>query len=278
MTTDTPEPTEAGTPENWLIPTPGEHAHDLPDAKQMSTRATQTVRQNLDTVIPTCGILCIHGDVGLGKTFSVRTTLRDIAIGNQDVAEGTIHVPFGDDPSRSYFQGALHYALGLPGDPPSNRAVRERRLLETLSSRLHLLVFDEAQRLNKAALNYLWQLADARQTKKKLVIILIGAQNFYRKIQAQSPIASRTLTWQQFSRLKTEEVLAIIPDYHPLWNEASTEDITWTDTLICHGNFRNWATLTFHIREAKQKNPELKLDRTLIRWAAKKMGHKGAAL
>ncbi|WP_199921481.1 hypothetical protein [Streptomyces bicolor] len=59
------------------------------------------------------------------------------------------------------------------------------------------------------------------------------------------------LLWQRYKPLTPGEVLTVIPQYHPLWTAVPTDDLLWIDDVVCHGNFRQWAKLTYLMLEAQ---------------------------
>ncbi|MFB6688893.1 ATP-binding protein, partial [Streptomyces chartreusis] len=81
--------------------------------------------------------------------------------------------------------------------------------------------------------------------------ILVGAESTYQKIKNRPALDSRILVWQRYKPLTPSEILTVIPQYHPLWAAAPTDDLLWIDDLACHGNFRQWAKLTYLITEAQ---------------------------
>ncbi|WP_258081621.1 hypothetical protein [Nocardia nova] len=46
--------------------------------------------------------------------------------------------------------------------------------------------------------------------------------------------------------MSPEQVLRVIPAFHPVWETADAEVISFADAHAGHGNFRNWAKLTAH--------------------------------
>ena len=48
--------------------------------------------------------------------------------------------------------------------------------------------------------------------------------------------------------MTAERVLRVIPAFHPVWENADPEVISFTDAHAGHGNFRSWAKLTAHGR------------------------------
>jgi len=47
--------------------------------------------------------------------------------------------------------------------------------------------------------------------------------------------------------MSREQVLAVIPVYHPVWAQVDAELIAYVDTHAGHGNFRAWTKLTARV-------------------------------
>ncbi|GAA3493930.1 hypothetical protein GCM10019016_010290 [Streptomyces prasinosporus] len=43
----------------------------------------------------------------------------------------------------------------------------------------------------------------------------------------------------------TLKKLTVIPEYHPLWANVPVDELLWIDDVACHGNFRQWAKITY---------------------------------
>ncbi|MFE5894983.1 hypothetical protein ACFQ6E_39550 [Streptomyces sp. NPDC056462] len=66
-------------------------------------------------------------------------------------------------------------------------------------------------------------------------------------IERWPALDSRILVWQRYKSFTPAKSLTVIPQYHPLWTAVPTDDPLWIDDLACHGNFRQWAKLTYLI-------------------------------
>lgn len=262
-TPSSPAPT---LPPDPLRPPASDHYLDLEDANLVPTSATRRTQELLRITIKASGLMCIHGDVGLGKTLAVNTNLRDLCPNH------TRRVVIPANATMYNLRTALYRAVGLPGEPP-NAAICERLIKDAFRENFHILVCDEAQRLSVKALEYLRDLWDDEQTR--MALIFVGGENCHHKIRSRPALRSRMTAWQQYSPLTADEVLTVIPRFHPLWYDAPTNLIQWTNDLACHGNFRNWAKLTGHLQFARHDNPGVPLSKELIRWAFSNMDGTG---
>ncbi|MFJ8932123.1 AAA family ATPase [Streptomyces sp. NPDC102364] len=235
-----------------------EHYLSLAGACRVPTTATLNTQRILEMAITHHAPVCIHGDVGLGKTFAVRVNLED------HDPKSILWLEFPRGAGVRALCDTLFYALEIDGDPPSRPREYDRLLLAALKDRPYLLVCDEAQGLSVNALEYLRTLWD--HPKTQIGIAFIGGENTKQRLNSRPALSSRIVSWQQYQPLTTEEVERTIPEFHPLWEDVSLKDLHWVDQLICHGNFRNWAKVTFHLQQALEApNAPDQVDRDLVR-------------
>lgn len=224
-----------------------DHYLGLAGARILPTIASRLTQRHLATVIKARALFCIHGDVGLGKTFALNTSLRDLAPGNTLWLECRKGAPLGT------LRKALFRALAMPGDPPKGDELDEL-LREAFAEQHRVLVCDEAQGLTKNSLEYLQTLWENKSTQ--LTVILAGGDNCLQRIRSCAGLFSRISIYQQYQPLTTDEVLALMPTYHALWQNVAPDDLMWINDAACHGNFRNWAKVTFHIQDILEQHPE----------------------
>ncbi|MEU6093102.1 ATP-binding protein [Streptomyces sp. NPDC047085] len=190
-------------------------------------------------------MVCIHGDVGLGKTLAVNTSLRDLA-------PHTLWLECRKGASLTALCSTLFRLLELPGEEPSHIDDYDLLLRKAFSEQDRVLVCDEAQGLTNQALDYLRTLWDA----KRFTLVLVGGENCLRRIRSRPALASRIALFQQYHPLTPDEVLAVMARYHKLWQGVPAEDLLWVNDVACHGNFRNWAKTTFHIQETLEADQQ----------------------
>ncbi|MGX8910216.1 AAA family ATPase [Streptomyces netropsis] len=241
-----------------------DHYQSLTGAHAMGTKAALETEARVRKAIQHKAMLCIHGHVGLGKTFAVHTALRKFAPGT------TLRLRFRQGPNMSEIRGSLWRALALPGEPPNaSTDSSDHQIRQSLASTFHVLLLDEVQWLSPTALEYFRALWDDEDNE--LAILFVGSGNTRQKILNRPALHSRVYDWQQFCPLKPEEVLTTMPAYHQVWADVDPDLILWTDDIGGHGAFRNWAKVTFHLQDAIQDNPGLTVSKDLIRWAFSRM-------
>jgi len=70
-----------------------------------------------------------------------------------------------------------------------------------------------------------------------------------------------------------EQVLSVIPAYHPVWAQASAEDIAYADTHAGHGNFRAWSKITAHVVTGLARLGRDRPDREVLGWVFGRLGN-----
>ncbi|MEU6011638.1 hypothetical protein [Streptomyces sp. NPDC047453] len=60
-------------------------------------------------------------------------------------------------------------------------------------------------------------------------------------------LESRVYAWQEIDPMRLDEVLTVVPAFHPVWAGADPELIALRDREAAHGNFRAWAKITHHL-------------------------------
>ncbi|GAB2889743.1 hypothetical protein GCM10027074_67530 [Streptomyces deserti] len=234
----------ATTPESQSATGPNYHYMGLPEARAMLTNASAETYANLVTTLKADAgkgaIMCVHGGVGLGKTFAVNSHLDELA------PHTTLRIKVGSAKIQA-LRAALYKRLDLPGEAPLNSTRCETMLKEALSETSRVLVVDEAQWLDTRAFEFIRELWDDEDTR--LAVVLVGAETCYQKIKNRPALDSRILVWQRYKPLTPAEVLTVIPEYHPLWADVPTDELLWIDDVACHGNFRQWAKITYLLWE-----------------------------
>jgi hypothetical protein len=228
---------------------PIDHYLGLAGARLMPTAASRLTQRHLRMAIRAKAMICIHGDVGLGKTLAVNTNLRDVA------PQNTVWLECRKGATLATLCDALFRVLDLPGEVPTQVDDYDAVLRPVLSAQPRVLVCDEAQGLSNQALDYLRTLWDDK--RNQLTLVFVGGENCLQRIRSRPALASRMALFQQYQPLTPDEVLSTLPDYHALWHDVPPTDLLWVNDLVCHGNFRNWAKVTFHIQDALEEDSNM---------------------
>jgi DNA transposition AAA+ family ATPase len=224
----------------------------------MGTDAVRETEQLIKKAIEHRSMACIHGQVGLGKTFAVHRALR------QHAPHNTIRLRFDDTATKSEVFHTLWRALALPGDPPDNLATCRLDIQKALAAQPYVLLIDEVQNISASLMESTRILWDNEGIP--LTVILVGSGNTRQRVVRHAPLHSRIYHYQQFKPLTLAEVFNTIPLYHAVWKDVGDDLLAFTDDNGAHGYFRNWANITFHVQDAIKDNPGLKMSNELIGW------------
>jgi hypothetical protein len=241
-----------------------DHYLGLPGAQVVATDALLKLRDNLADVVAARAMMCVHGDAGLGKTLSVNASLR--ALAPADVCR----VQFRARPTPRDIRHVLHDALSISGDPPNRPIEFDSLLKKVLAERPRVLVCDEAQWLSRECFEFWRHLWDDPHTD--IAIVFVGGGDCYRVLKREPMLSSRVYVWQEFRRMTREQVLEVIPVFHPVWADVDGELLAYTDAHAGHGNFRAWSKITAHVVTGLERLDRTRPDREVLQWAFSRLG------
>ncbi|MFD4814185.1 AAA family ATPase, partial [Streptomyces sp. NPDC058418] len=202
----------------------------------------QDLLRGLEQTADERAIMCLYGDAGCGKTFALETVFASKTLPARRVR--LVRLLPRPAPTAAALRADLADALDLAGARPGEPEVFDMALRKALAVRDHLLVVDEAQRLDAACFEYLRYLFDDAGTR--LAIVLAVGERGLAVLRRQKMLASRTAVWLKVPALTPREVRWAIPRFHPLWEASDPDAVDLLDTRLCHGNFRRWAQATHH--------------------------------
>lgn len=241
-----------------------DHYLGLSGAHVVATESLLRLRDNLTDVVEARAMMCVHGDAGLGKTLSVNASLRALA------PEEVCRVQFRARPTPRDIRHVLFDALGLGGSPPARPIEFDSLLKRALSERPRVLVCDEAQWLSRECFEFWRHLWDDPRTD--IAIVFVGGGDCYRVLRREPMLSSRVYVWQEFRRMTLEQVIDVIPVYHPVWAEVDAELIAYADLHAAHGNFRAWSKVTSHVLTALRRLERGEIDRDVMQWVFSRLG------
>lgn len=241
-----------------------DHYLNLPDAQVVATKALLMTRDNLREVIEAKAMMCVYGDAGLGKTFAVNASLRDLA-------PGQFHrIQFRERPTPRYIRHKLFETLKIGGRMPSRPAEFDKLLRNVLAEEFRILVCDEAQWLSTECFEYWRHLWDDQETD--LAVVFVGGDKCYEALDSQPMLASRIYVWQEYQQLTKKQVHEVIPAFHPIWAAADPADIDFVYRHAARGNFRIWAKITHQLLRLLAQLGEECVDRVAIRRVFARLG------
>jgi len=133
-----------------------------------------------------------------------------------------------------------------------------------------VLVCNEAQWLSRECFELWRHLWDDRRTD--IAIVFVGGGDCYRVLRREPMLSSRVYVWQEFRRMNPEQVLQVIPVFHPVWANTDPADIAYVDTHAAHGNFRAWSKITAHTIAALARLERPQPDRQVQQWVFSRLG------
>jgi len=212
-----------------------EHYLGLEDATVLETRYMELTRLAVKDTVKYLAMAAMYGPAGLGKTFAVQEAIADLT-------QPVLRLKFEMRPTMRLVSDRLLHALGEETSMTRTRFAMTMQLLERLAERERVVVVEEAQNLNRDCFEYLRYLHDARQTR--FAIIFDGGDGCWDVICREPMLKSRILRPVPFWTLGTEDVLALMPQYHPILRNAAPSLIRHIDDHLARGRLRLWAAFT----------------------------------
>lgn len=180
----------------------------------------------------------IHGAAGTGKSFAVEQALADMP------ESDWVWIDFRCRPTLRDVRLALTRHLELGRFLVGGMFEQDMALKRALADRPRLVVIDEAQWLNRECFEYLRHLHDDPETQFSL--LFVGGAGCYEVLRREPMLDSRLYAHVRFDQMTSDQVLSVIPVYHPLYQGVADDLVTFVDSRCAHGNFRNWAKFTHH--------------------------------
>ncbi|WP_435220559.1 AAA family ATPase [Streptomyces sp. Tue6028] len=236
---------------------PPAHHLNLPGARTVITHAVRAAVHALDQALRQQSMMCLSADPGVGKTYTLHI------LGNQRPTLPTLHVLPRPQARPDDLRRSLYQALNLPGNPPLDAGICDDYLRHSLMQPARLLAVDEAHQLSASCIEYLRYLHD--DPAVQVTILLLASQPRLKALRSQQTLVTRVTTWHYLAPLDAEEILTVLPTFHPLWQDVPDTTISRLDSLWAHGNFRRWAALTHQMQAAQRRqhspDPATLLDR-----------------
>jgi len=185
---------------------PARHFLNLQGASVIRTPAFVVAREGLREAVEAFAISAIVGPPGVGKTFVLDTVEPEL-----DLPVLRIE-PELRPTMLSITTQLLELLTGEPGRGPVHRKLRP---LVTALSRPQVIMVDEAQRMNRECLDHLRYLHDHRETN--FALILAGGQGCWQVLGAEPQLRRRIWRPTFFEPLSAEEVVDLMPQFHPVW-------------------------------------------------------------
>lgn len=213
------------------------HYLSLEGARTINTAWFRLTQLAIAEITEEFAMGAFHGDAGLGKTFAVRYATAAVRRSGVECA----WVEFPEKPTmRRLVSGMLQTVTGVEHRGDRYRLVAD--LGRVLSERPRLLVVDEAQRLNRDCIETLRHLHDDPATT--FALALVGGNDCWTVLSRYPMLRSRIFARVAFEAMSFEQVLAVIPRFHGIYEHADPKLLALIDDHCAHGNFRDWASFT----------------------------------
>jgi AAA domain len=215
------------------------HYLDLQGARTINTPCFRLTQLAVREIAEELAMAAFHGDAGVGKTFAVRYAAASTA--RIDDALSCSWVVFPEKPTmRQMVADTLRAVTGVRHEGGRYTLIDE--LGQVLSEHRWLLVVDEAQRLNRDCIETLRHLHDDPCTR--FALALVGGNDCWSVLSRYPMLRSRIFARVAFNAMTFEQVLQIIPQFHPVYHEVDPRLLAMVDDHCAHGNFRAWASFT----------------------------------
>jgi Cdc6-like AAA superfamily ATPase len=218
---------------------PVRHHASPPGVGIVETEGLLLSERSLHYVIANRLLGALTGVSGTGKTFTLEELLR----GRQDLRVIWIEVQV--KPTMLSIARAI--ALQLLGEiPTGSRHELSYHLQDVLvdqpDGRPLVLIFDEAQRLNRECAEYLRYLHDPHNTS--FAMVLAGGNGCWETIRREPMLHSRVHEPVFFRPLSDDAVLGTLPNYHAMYRHAEPELLLRVNQERCRGILRHWSAFT----------------------------------
>ena len=100
----------------------------------------------------------------------------------------------------------------------------------------------------------------------------MGGAGCYEVLRREPMLDSRLYAHIRFEPLSLDQVLSVIPVYHPIYGDVSDELVAQVDRRCAHGNFRNWAKFTHHAAHFCEQTGRARIDDEVIRNVFRMLG------
>jgi hypothetical protein len=231
------------------------HFLDLEGAATVATEPLRLTHRAVADLRRAHAMGVVHGDAGLGKTFAV----EDAMLTSTQMAEAC----WTSVGSRLTLRQLTLDLLGLltrrQFDTTRHKATYE--LIEILAERPRLLILDESQRLSSDGIELLRHLHDHPATQ--FALLLVGGNGCWEVLSREPMLRSRIYRRIHFQPLSPQQVLEVLPGYHPLYAQTDPDLLSLVDESYAHGNWRAWASFTRTALELATQTGRVRLLRQL---------------
>jgi hypothetical protein len=207
---------------------------------------------NIGTSLPRIGV--VYGEAGVGKTETVKSVLSGFDV-------ETLKFEF---PPRTTMKEIARTLYGeVSGeDNNHNRYTLTHMLIPLLEERPRLFVIDETQRLSHECVEHLRFIHDLERSQ--VAYLFVGGNGCWELIRRFPMLQSRVIRAVEITPLRNDDLLDMIPRYHPIYEHLDHELIIDINDRFARGIFRNWAVFTATARTVLRRAPEPALNKRFV--------------
>lgn len=206
---------------------------EVPDARLINTRLFSEAQRRIEFAHQYRKMLLFWGPSGCGKSTAAQ--LARLLYGN----DASIVTLDGNPTPKTIANEVLQAFDGVPHWETRFRA--RLHLIEALNERPRFLVFDELH-LSRSIENI--EFIRGIHMRCAVPILLTGDHALKSRLGASAQILRRLHQPLWFGPLSPEDVLKIIPQWHPIYADADPRLISRIDSHFAEGNLGNWSKFT----------------------------------
>lgn len=186
------------------------------------------------------GTMMVVGDPGLGKTFTCRAVMGELA---SHSGAQSIWVQLGRNPSTKEVLTQLLRCVGISANQREPAWMLAATLGDILAAEPRFVWVDEAQHLRADAFTALRTIHDRPDAAWALA--LIGSKQLSHQLAKDQPeLLSRIGRQVYFAPIEDEkELVAALNEWHPLLKGCDNGRLVRMNRIGPRGNFRAWANL-----------------------------------
>lgn len=186
------------------------------------------------------GTMIVVGDPGLGKTFTCRAVMSELASHSKATS---ISVQLGRNPSTKEVMTQLLRCVGITANSREPAWALGVELGDILAAEPRFVWVDEAQYLRAGAFTALRTIHDRPDANWALA--LVGSRLLTGQLSKDQPeLLSRVGRSVHFQALENrKELIAVLNAWHPLLAGCDNERLMRMNRLGPRGNFRAWGNL-----------------------------------
>ena len=225
---------------------------EVPGARIMRTRFFLEALERVDYLVEYRKMGLFWGPAGCGKT-TAGWAAREVR------GERALSVTLDGNPTpRSIANELLKELTGVAHNETRFKA--RDHLIERLQDRdeIPLLMFDELH-LSKSIENI--EFIRGIHMRLGAPVLLVSDPGVKKRLDSSAQTSRRIHRPLWFGPLPPDDVLQIIPHWHPLFADAEPELIQFIDETMCQGNLGTWSKFTVDaVHETKRRGSPLTME------------------